>query len=208
MTAGDTAAAALRSLDATPAMIPILIDDALLDHASRQAADSPRRRRNINFHAADADACHRLLNAIEPGSYVPPHRHLDPAKDETFVVLRGAFGLVTFSDDGAVSGTAELRAGGPVLGATVPHGTFHTLLALEPGSVFLEAKAGPYLPLTESERAPWAPAEGDAGAPAYLAWLAGMFSRAGASPACRPGEERDPAGCADQSDSVARNARR
>ena len=157
---------------------PILIDCSLLDHASRQAADSPRRRRNINFHAADGDACHRLLNAIEPGSYVPPHRHLDPAKDETFVVLRGAFGLVTFADDGTIAATTELRAGGPVLGATVPHATFHTLLALEAGSVFLEAKAGPYLPLTGAERAPWAPAEGDAGVTAYLAGLARMFRQA------------------------------
>jgi cupin fold WbuC family metalloprotein len=157
---------------------PILIDRTLLDHASRQAADSPRRRRNINFHIADGDACHRLLNAIEPGSYVPPHRHLDPAKDETFVVLRGAFGLVTFADDGTIATTAELRAGGPVLGATVQHGTFHTLLALEAGSVFLEAKAGPYLPLTGAERAPWAPAEGDAGVTAYLAGLARMFRQA------------------------------
>jgi cupin fold WbuC family metalloprotein len=174
--------AARRALDAALPMIPMLIDDALLDHASRQAAESPRRRRNLNFHIADADACHRLLNAIEPGSYVPPHRHLDPAKDETFVVLRGAFGLVTFAADGAVSDTVELRAGGPVLGATVPHGTFHTLLALEAGSVFLEAKAGPYLPLTEAERAPWAPAEGDPAAPAYLAALASMFRAPPAPP--------------------------
>jgi cupin fold WbuC family metalloprotein len=159
---------------------PILIDHALLDHASHLAADSPRRRRNLNFHTADGDACHRLLNAIEPGSYVPPHRHLDPAKDETFVVLRGAFGLVTFSDDGTITATTELRANGPTLGATVPHGTFHTLLALEAGSVFLEAKAGPYLALTEAERAPWAPAEGDARASDYLAGLARMFRQPGA----------------------------
>jgi cupin fold WbuC family metalloprotein len=82
---------------------------------------------------------------------------------------------VTFADDGTITATAELRAGGPVLGATVPHGTFHTLLALEAGSVFLEAKAGPYLALTEAERAPWAPAEGDARASDYLAGLARMF---------------------------------
>jgi cupin fold WbuC family metalloprotein len=65
-----------------------------------------------------------------------------------------------------------LRAGGETLGATVPAGTFHTLVALESGSVILEAKAGPYRPLTDEERAPWAPREGDPEAAAYLERLA------------------------------------
>ncbi len=160
----------------TTVSAPIPIDDALLDAVAGAASTSPRRRRNHNFHQADTDACHRLLNAIEPGSYVVPHRHLDPAKDETFVVLRGRFGVVLFDAAGATTHRIVLDCAGPTYGVTIPHGTFHSVVALAPGSVFLEAKAGPYLPLTGEERAGWAPAEQDAGAADYLTWLEGLFS--------------------------------
>jgi cupin fold WbuC family metalloprotein len=153
----------------------VAIDEALLDRIGNAARQSDRLRRNHNFHAADADACHRLINAMEPGSYVMPHRHLEPDKDETFVVLRGAFGLLVFDDAGTVTQALLLRAGGSVLGANVPHGTWHSLLAFEPGSAFLEAKGGPYVPLVPQERAPWAPAEGDPAVPAYMATLARHF---------------------------------
>lgn len=161
-------------MSATPPS-PIAIDEPLLDAVTIAARQSPRRRRNHNFHAADTDACHRLLNGMEPGSYILPHRHLDPAKDETFVVLRGTFGLVLFDDAGQVARTLLMRAGGTTLGATIPSGTWHTLVCFEPGGVFLEAKAGPYLPLADAERAPWAPAEGDPAAAGYLETLAARF---------------------------------
>ena len=161
-------------MSATPPP-PIAIDEPLLDVVTHAARLSPRLRRNHNFHTADTDACHRLLNGMEPGSYILPHRHLDPNKDETFVILRGAFGLVLFDDAGEVAQMLLLRAGGTTLGATVPSGTWHTLIAFEPGGVFLEAKAGPYLPLSDAERAPWAPAEGDAAAADYLEALTARF---------------------------------
>ena len=83
----------------------------LLDELVDAARASPRRRRNLNFHRDAQAAAQRLLNAIEPGSYVQPHRHLDPSKDETFVVLRGSFGLVLFDEAGTVVQTALLAAG-------------------------------------------------------------------------------------------------
>ncbi len=147
------------------------IDAALLDQTSAAARTNPRRRKNHNFHAADDAACHRLLNAVEPGSYIPPHRHLDPAKDEAMIVLRGRLGVVFFDEAGRVADQAVLAPGGAQVGVEIPHGTYHTVLALEPGTVFFEAKAGPYLPLTAEERAPWAPGEGEEGAAAYLAGL-------------------------------------
>lgn len=157
-----------------------LIDAALLDAVSREAQASPRRRRNRNFHPADDFPAHRMLNAMEPDSYIAPHRHLDPAKDETMTVLRGRLGLVIFDDAGHVAQTAVLAtdaAGAAAcLGVDIPHGTWHTLVALEPGSVFLEAKAGPYLPLVPAERASWAPAEGEAGTTDYLEKLRALFS--------------------------------
>jgi len=157
------------STDAAASGRCTLIDEALLGETTRAARQSTRLRRNHNFHAAHDDVSHRLINAMEPGSYVMPHRHLHPDKDETFVVLRGTFGLLLFDDAGTVTETRLLRAGGEVLGANVPHGTWHSLVSFEPGSVFLEAKGGPYVPLTAEERAPWAPSEGDPGVAAYLA---------------------------------------
>ncbi|MCX7165122.1 MAG: WbuC family cupin fold metalloprotein [Rhodocyclales bacterium] len=148
-----------------------LIDQALLDELCAEAAASPRRRKNRNFHPHDDHPAHRLLNAMQPDSYIPPHRHLDPNKDETFVVLRGLLGLLVFDDAGGVMYTVTVGAGGAALGADIPHGTWHVAVALEPDTVFLEAKAGPYLPLTEAERAPWAPSENTPEATPYLALL-------------------------------------
>lgn len=148
-----------------------LIDQALLDELCAEAAASPRRRKNRNFHPYDDHPAHRLLNAMQPDSYIPPHRHLDPDKDETFVVLRGLLGLVLFDDAGVVARSARVGAGGAAIGVDIPHGTWHTAIALEPDTVFLEAKAGPYLPFTEAERAPWAPAENSPEAAPYLAAL-------------------------------------
>jgi cupin fold WbuC family metalloprotein len=154
---------------------PTLIDAQLIDSVSAQAAASPRRRKNFNFHAHESAPANRLLNAIEPDSYVQPHRHLDPAKGETLVVLRGAVGLVVFDDKGAVLQHAVLRAGTGALGVDIPHGTWHTFVGLEPGSVIFEAKAGPYLPLTREEKASWAPKEGDPAAMAYMEKLINLF---------------------------------
>jgi cupin fold WbuC family metalloprotein len=152
-----------------------LIDAALLDATTAKARASARRRMNHNFHPLESDPANRLLNAIEPGSYVTPHRHLDSAKDETFVVLRGRFGLVCFDGQGRVTQTLVLDAGGPVFGADVPSGTFHTLISLAPGSVFFEVKAGPYEKMSDKDWAPWAPREGEAGAGEYLARLETLF---------------------------------
>jgi cupin fold WbuC family metalloprotein len=108
---------------------------------------------------------------MQPDSYIPPHRHLDPDKDETFVVLRGLLGLVLFDDQGGIVRSVKVGAGGTAFGVDIPHGTWHTAMALEPDTVFLEAKAGPYLPFTEAERAPWAPAENTPEAGPYLGAL-------------------------------------
>lgn len=161
-----------------------LIDDHLLDAVCAEAAASPRRRKNRNFHRRDDQPGHRLLNAMQRDSYIAPHRHLDPDKDETMVVLRGCMGLVLFDEDGRVlrsekimrSGIPRDGVGGAAIGVDIAHGTWHTVVALEDDTVFLEAKAGPYLPLTDAERAPWAPRENEAGAKAFLAGLRGLFA--------------------------------
>jgi cupin fold WbuC family metalloprotein len=153
-----------------------VIDQALLAELAAEAQQSPRQRKNRNFHPADDYPGHRLLNAIEPGSYVTPHRHLDPHKDETILCLRGRLGVVVFCPSGAVDRSYALARAGNCIGVDIPHGIYHSVLALEAGTVFFEAKAGPYVPLAADEKAPWAPVEGEPDGAAYLANLRSLFN--------------------------------
>lgn len=152
-----------------------LIDQSLLTEVSEAAQLAPRRRKNRNFHTTDDYPGHRLINGIEPDSYVVPHCHFDQNKDETILCLRGSLGVIVFSSSGAVERLAVLEPAGEVLGIDIPHGVFHSVLALTSGTVFFEAKAGPYVPLASNERAAWAPPEEAPEAAAYLAGLRALF---------------------------------
>lgn len=111
--------------------IPQIINRELFDCISSEAQAAPRRRKNFNFHVAEADASHRLLNAMEPDSYIPPHCHRDASKDESIIALAGRFGVVFFDHEGNVTGTASLAPGGEAVGVNIPHGVFHSVVALE-----------------------------------------------------------------------------
>jgi cupin fold WbuC family metalloprotein len=148
-----------------------IIDQAALDRLSAEARNTQRLRKNLNLHESDELCCHRLFNAIEPGSYILPHRHQDPLKDETMVVVRGRMGVIFFDDSGNVNSSALLVAAGDLIAVDIPHGMFHTVISLESGTVFFESKAGPYRPLGEDEKGGWAPPEGSMEASSYLAHL-------------------------------------
>ena len=77
-----------------------IIDKQLLDKTSEQAKQSPRLRMNYNFHERLDDPVNRLLNAMEPDTYIRPHRHLNPDKDEIFLLLRGKAVVFIFDDQG------------------------------------------------------------------------------------------------------------
>lgn len=153
----------------------IVVDSQLLDNLTRKAVDSPRLRMNHNLHPADGSLCHRLLNAMEPDSYIRPHRHLAPEKDEGFVLIRGRLGVIEFNEQGQVTATALLTTDNDRCIVDIPHNAFHTAVSLQPGTIFYETKSGPYLPLTESEKALWAPAENDPHAATYLQSLCALF---------------------------------
>ena len=152
-----------------------IVDRQLLANVAAEAASSPRRRKNHNFHASDDYPAQRLLNAIEPGSYVMPHRHLDPNKDETILVLQGKLGVVLFDEAGRVIRSLLLSAGGEACGIDIPHGTYHSVLACESATVMFECKGGPFQALTQEEKASWAPAEGSPDAAPYLLRLRELF---------------------------------
>ena len=127
----------------------MVIDVALFDKLSAQAKESPRLRMNLDLRNSDADSSQRMLNAIEPGSVVPVHRHRGTS--ETLVVLRGRVVEEYYSSDGAVKASYELAAGGPICALNIPAGQWHTLRALESGTVILEMKDGPYEPISPAD---------------------------------------------------------
>ena len=123
----------------------MVIDSLLLDKLTAQAKESPRLRMNLDLRNSDGDSSQRMLNAIEPGSVVPVHRHQKTS--ETLVVLRGRVVEEYYSPDGAVEASYELSAGGSVCALNIPAGQWHTLRALDPGTVILEMKDGAYEPI-------------------------------------------------------------
>ena len=136
----------------------MVIDSLLLDKLTAQAKASPRLRMNLDLRNSDGDSSQRMLNAIEPGSVVPIHRHQKTS--ETMVVLRGRVVEEYYSDEGALEASFELAAGGDARsesGMTVacalniPAGQWHSLRALESGTVILEMKDGAYEPISPED---------------------------------------------------------
>ena len=121
----------------------MIINKDLLDKVSEQAKESPRLRMNYNFHQSLDEKCHRFLNAVEPGTVVEIHRH--PAKDETFVLLRGKVVVKTYCDDGRIIDRIVLCPEEGKYGVNIPKGVWHNLEAIEPNSVFFECKEGPFV---------------------------------------------------------------
>ncbi len=146
----------------------IKIDTQLLDKTSEEAKAAPRRRMNFNFHKNSADTLQRMLNAIEPASYVQPHKHENPDKREVFFVLRGRMAVLEFDELGNITDLIILNPLKGNFGVEIPAKTYHTIISLEQDTVAYEVKDGPYNPLADKNFAPWAPEEGSAEAEQYL----------------------------------------
>jgi len=146
------------------------IDNTLLDSLTAQAKASPRQRAHYNLHPELNDRVQRLCIAMEPGTYVRPHRHSDPETWEILMILRGSLALIIFDDSGMVIERTVLKAGGPVLVVEFSQNTWHAPASLETGTVVFEIKQGPYRPIAEKNLANWAPAEDMPAAANFLAW--------------------------------------
>lgn len=127
----------------------LTITDQLLDTISTQAAENPRLRMNFNFHEGAESLSQRLLNALEPGTVLPVHRHRHT--QETYVLLRGRLLMQTFDEHKNVVDELELDPLKGVYGVNIPMGVWHTITVLEPGTVIFECKDGPYAPLGEED---------------------------------------------------------
>ena len=122
------------------------VTQAILDKLTEEAKASPRLRMNMDLRNSDADQSQRMLNAIEPGSVLPIHRHQKTS--ETVVCLRGRLVWEFYDElERICTERVELSPGGPVVALNVPIGQWHTVHALESGSVILEVKDGPYEPI-------------------------------------------------------------
>ncbi|MCU0449728.1 MAG: WbuC family cupin fold metalloprotein [Bernardetiaceae bacterium] len=163
------------------------INQELLNNLVAKAQTAPRQRMNHNFHREAADPMNRMLNAMQPGTYVAPHKHQQPDKREAFIILQGKLLVVEFTETGQVTQWLVLSRETGEYGVEIPPRTYHTLVALENGTVVYELKDGPYDPTTDKIFAPWAPAEGAPGTDEYLA---GLLRLTGQTVASAPAAEK------------------
>lgn len=146
----------------------IKVDSLLLNDLSEQAKTSSRLRTNYNFHKEESDLLQRMLNVMEPGTYVCPHKHENPDKREAFWCIRGKIAVVEFENDGEISDFIILDPLTGNFGCEITLKKWHSIVALESNSVAYEVKDGPYNPITDKQFAPWAPMEGSPEADAFL----------------------------------------
>ena len=124
------------------------ITQAILDDLTAKAKESPRLRMNLDLRDSAEDSSQRMLNAIEPGSPLPIHRH--QRTSETVVCLRGRLGEEFYDDlERTCTDRIELSPNGPVVALNIPAGQWHTVHALESGTVILEMKNGKYEPISD-----------------------------------------------------------
>ncbi|CAI8782731.1 WbuC family cupin fold metalloprotein [Methylocaldum szegediense] len=146
------------------------ISDKQLIRLMGEASASPRLRKNLNIHSDYDDPIQRLFNAMEPGTYVRPHRHARPNGWELMLAVRGAFSIISFDDQGTVLERVDLSAAGGDIAAEIPPYTWHAIVVLAPETVMFEVKPGPYSPVEDKDFAAWAPEEGDPDAERVVAW--------------------------------------
>ena len=146
----------------------------VLEDLLSSSRSSSRRRQHLNLHTSYQDPCQRLLNAVQPNSYIRPHRHsLDP-RVETLLAVKRRFALWVFDDAGGVTSCtlfgSELHSVNAkfACGVEIQPREWHTVLSLKEDSVLFEAKAGPFDLSAAKEFADWAPEEGCLAASSYL----------------------------------------
>lgn len=126
------------------------ITQAILDKLTEEAKASPRLRMNLDLRNGEEDSSQRMLNAIEPGSPLPIHRHMKTS--ETIVCLRGRLVEEYYDElERRCTEAIELSPNGPVVALNIPAGQWHTVRALESGTVILEMKDGGYEPLQDAD---------------------------------------------------------
>ena len=125
------------------------IDKTILDELTAKAKTSDRLRMNLDMRTSSNDTSQRMLNAVEPGTIVPIHRHCFTV--ETVIIVRGKVKEIFYDDNGNVTEEVLMEVGGECPMVQIPAGMWHTIEALESGSVIFEAKDGAFAPLSEED---------------------------------------------------------
>lgn len=125
----------------------MIISQQILDELSGKAKESERLRANLDLRNSAEDLSQRMLNALEPGTVMPIHKH--KGSSETCVCIRGHFEEYFYDSEGRLTETVDMVPGGVVL--NIEKGQWHSLKCLESGTILLEAKDGAYRPLEEDE---------------------------------------------------------
>lgn len=126
-----------------------IINQILLDELSQKASESEGLRMNHNLHDSLENPVQRLLNALEPGTIIPIHRHLHT--DEVYILLAGRIKVILYNDQKVIMDTYLLNPLEGNHGIQIPAGQWHGIEVLEHGSVIFEVKQGPYLPLSKDD---------------------------------------------------------
>ena len=146
----------------------IKIQESLLRSLSEKARTNPRKRKNYNFHKKDNDTLQRMLNAMEPSTYVRPHKHVNPDKREVFILLKGKIAVVEFDDEGKIIDKIILDHTSGNYAAEITTASWHTVISFESDSVYYEVKDGPYDSASDKVFADWSPDENSMESLLYL----------------------------------------
>jgi cupin fold WbuC family metalloprotein len=128
-----------------------MINTSLLDETSAKAKQSERLRMNFNIHKQLDDPVNRMLNALEPGTVIPVHRHLHPYKTESFVVLRGELEVLIYDDERKLVNRITLNPVKGNYGIDIPGEVWHSMEVKEKDTVIYETKIGPYTPIAKED---------------------------------------------------------
>lgn len=127
----------------------MLLDDTTFDAVSKSALASERLRMNLDMRNSDKDLSQRMLNALEPGTVLPIHRHRNTS--ETCIVLRGEATEIFYDDEGNEILRVTMKSGEACRGINIPKGLWHRIESMVTSTVIFEAKDGPYEPLTDRD---------------------------------------------------------
>lgn len=144
---------------------------ALCEEGLAESRRSPRRRMLLPIHRGGEDLVQRMINFLQPGTYIQPHQHPREGASETVLVMSGCLGFLCFDEAGELRTASRLEVGDLI---DIEAGIWHGVVALAPDTVILEFKRGPF-DVADKVAAEWAPAENSEAAPAYLARLLSFF---------------------------------
>ncbi len=148
-----------------------VIQDEDLQQLTSVAKSSLRLRSHLNIHPKESDAIQRLCLAMQPGTYVRPHRHPEAGKWELFVVIQGAADVLLFQANGQLSDRIPIADTAANRIVEIPEQTWHAVIAKQENTILFEVKPGPYTPLDDKHFADWAPPEYDSQVEEFLQWF-------------------------------------